>query len=412
MERVVITGVGAVSALGLGADTNFSQALAGKSGIDLLSLPFAEHLTCGVAAQIKFALPDLVKKAETALFDRFSLLAWTAASEALQQSGMTQDSIQQATSGVFWGTGMGGAGTIEAGYVDLFVEDKKRVRPLSVVASMNNAAAAQIALKAGFGGTVNTYSSACVSSAQAIGEAFRHIRHGYAQCVLAGGSEALLTHGVLSAWDALRVLANTDAAHPERSCKPFSKNRSGLVLGEAGAAVMLESLSSARARGATILAELTGYGTSNDATHITKPDASGQARAMRMALSQAGMDASGIDYINAHGAATPAGDAVETESIKEVFGTHAKSLMISSTKAVHGHTLGAAGALEFVLTIQALRAQAVPPTAFLEDPDPACDLDFVPLQGRPNQRIRAAMSNSFAFGGSNAALVATPFVHS
>jgi len=411
MERVVITGVGAVSALGLGADTNFSQALSGQSGIDLVQLPFSDDLACGVAAQIKYVLPDLIKKSEGALFDHFALFAWIAANEALQQSGITHDIDNEVNSGVFWGTGMGGAQTIEAGYVDLFIENKKRVRPLSVVASMNNAAAAQIALRVGFGGAVNTYSSACISSALAIGEAFRHIRHGYADRVLTGGSEALLTQGVMSAWEALRVLAITDPEDPARSCKPFSRNRTGLVLGEGAAAIVLESLSSAQARGAPILAELVGYGASNDATHITKPDSAGQARAMRKALADAGLAASDIDYINAHGAATLAGDQAEADSIKEVFGAYAKSLMISSTKALHGHTLGAAGALEFVLTIQALRSQAVPPTAFLEEPDPECNLDFIPLHGRTNQKIRAAMSNSFAFGGSNVALIAKPFVY-
>ncbi|GGC63597.1 beta-ketoacyl-[acyl-carrier-protein] synthase family protein [Undibacterium terreum] len=411
LERVVITGLGAVSALGCGADTNFEQALEGHSGIDFLTLPSERQRPATVAAQIRFPLPDLIKRAELPLFDRFAQLGWTAAHEALQQSGLSTgtDTGLLENSGVFWGTGMGGAGTLEAGYVDLFVEGKDRVRPMSIVASMNNAAAAQIAMRCGFGGTVNNYSSACVSSAQAIGEAYRHIRHGYAERVLAGGSEALLTYGVVSAWDALRVLAPADAEHPERSCRPFSGNRSGLVLGEGGAAVMLESLSSAKSRGATILAELVGYGTSNDAVHITKPDPAGQGRAMRMALADAKLSATGIDYINAHGAGTPAGDLAETESIKQVFGDSAHKLMVSSTKSMHGHTLGAAGALEFVMTVQTLRNKAVPPTAFLDHADPACDLDYVPLHARRNQEIRAAMSNSFAFGGSNVALIVQGF---
>jgi 3-oxoacyl-[acyl-carrier-protein] synthase II len=409
MERVVITGIGAISALGLGADTNFTQALGAQSGVDLAHVDSAHHHITQVAAQIRFPLPELIKKAEAPLFDRVALLAWIAASEALQQAGLDPAEHDLSDSGVFWGTGMGGANTVEAAYVDLFVAEKNRVRPLSIVAGMNNSSASQIALKAGFGGSVMTFSSACVSSAQAIGEAFRHIRHGYAPRVLAGGSEALLTFGVMTSWEALRVIAFADPDDVRRSCKPFSSDRSGLVLGEAGAAVMLESLSSAQARGATILAELVGYGTSNDATHMTKPDPQGQARAMRMALAQAGMDAAGIDYINAHGAATVAGDIAETASIKEVFGAHASVLMVSSTKAVHGHTLGAAGALEFVITVQALRTQAIPPTAFLVQPDSLCDLDYVPNEARLNQPVRAAMSNSFAFGGSNVALIAKPF---
>ncbi|HEV7814451.1 MAG TPA: beta-ketoacyl-[acyl-carrier-protein] synthase family protein [Janthinobacterium sp.] len=409
MERVVITGLGAISALGVGADINFSAALAGRSAIGLLDAALGGDLSCGLAAQIRFPLPDLIRKAEASQFDRFALLAWAAAKEALEQAGLSAGSADLERSGVFWGTGMGGAQTVDAGYHDLLGAEKKRLRPFSVVAGMNNAAAAQIGLKASFGGTVNTYSSACVSSAQAIGEACRHIRHGYASRILAGGSDAMLTKGVLGAWDAMRVLASTDAGHPERSCKPFSQDRTGLVLGEAGAAVMLESLSSARARGAVILAELAGYGSSNDATHITKPSPAGQARAMQMALADAGLPETAIAYINAHGAGTPAGDLAETQSIKQVFGAHAAALMVSSTKAVHGHTMGAAGALECVLAVQALLQQAVPPTAFLDRPDPECDLDFVPGVGRVGRQLGAVMSNSFAFGGSNAALIVKRF---
>jgi 3-oxoacyl-(acyl-carrier-protein) synthase len=413
MERVVITGLGAISALGQGAEHTFQQALNAQSGVASLQHEHADTLSVGVAGQVKESLTDLIPKSEASFFDRFALFAWAAASEALEQAGINRDTFtpeELTRSGVFWGTGMGGAGAVEATYVDLYVKHKTRVRPMTVVAGMNNAAAAQVGLRAGFGGTVNTYSSACVSSAQAIGEAYRHIRHGYGDRVIAGGSEALLTHGVLSAWDAMRVLANKDAEHPERSCKPFSKNRSGLVMAEGGAAVMLESLSSAQARGATILAELVGYGTSNDCTHITKPDSGGQSRAMRMALSDAGLTAADVDYINAHGAGTQAGDLAETESIKIVFGDHAKSLMVSSTKSVHGHALGAGGALEFIISILALRHQAVPPTAFLDQPDPECDLDYVPLEARRGRQLRAVMSNSFAFGGCNVALIVKPFV--
>lgn len=401
-QRVVITGLGAISALGVGAGRNFEQALQGHSGIRLLELP-GQHQRAGIpAAQIRFPLPDLIRAAEQALFDRNALLGWSAASEALAQAGIAAGDER---SGVFWGTGMGGATTVEAGYVDLFVEGKSRVRPMSVVAGMNNAAASQIALRSQFKGTVSNYSNACVSSAQAIGEAYRHIHHGYADRVLAGGSEALLSYGVVSAWDALRVLAGVDAGNVAHSCRPFSAGRSGLVLGEAAAAVMLESLPSAQARGATILAELVGYGASNDATHITKPDADGQQRAMTMALRHAGLDAAQIGYINAHGAGTAAGDLTETQSIRQAFGAAADKLMVSSTKSVHGHTLGAAGALEFVMTVQALTSGSVPPTAFLDQADAQCDLDYVPLQARHGQQMQAAMSNSFAFGGSNVALI-------
>lgn len=409
MERVVITGLGAISALGNGAAHNFSQAMAGASGIDFLELPGDWTIPGCVVAQIREPLPDLIKKSEQSLFDRYAVLGWIAASEALAQAGISRESAHCDRSGVFWGTGMGGAQTLENTYISLLTGSGKRIRPLSVVAGMNNSAAGQIALKCGFGGTVNTYSSACVSSAQAIGEAYRHIRHGYANRILAGGSDALLTYGVMSAWDAMHVMAAPIPDYPQQSCRPFDRHRSGLVLGEAGAAVMLESLSSAQARGATILAELVGYGASNDATHMTNPDPAGQARAMQRALEEAQLALTDIDYINAHGAGTSAGDVAETESIKMVFGTHASRLMVSSTKSMHGHTLGAAAALEFVLTVQALRESAVPPTAFLAEPDPQCDLDYVALTGRRNQRLAVAMSNSFAFGGTNAALIVRHF---
>ena len=412
MERVVITGLGAISALGNGAAHNFSQVMAGVSGIDFLQLPAGREIPGCVVAQIREPLPELIKKSEQSLFDRYAVLGWIAAREALAQAGISRESAHCDRSGVFWGTGMGGAQTLENSYVSLFTDSGKRIRPLSVVAGMNNAAAGQIALKCGFGGTVNTYSSACVSSAQAIGEAYRHIRHGYANRILAGGSDAMLTYGVLSAWEAMHVMATPVAGHVQQSCLPFDRQRSCLVLGEAGAAVMLESLPSAQARGATILAELVGYGASNDATHMTNPDPAGQARAMQRALDGAQMTLTDIDYINAHGAGTSAGDLAETESIKMVFGAYASRLMVSSTKSMHGHTLGAAAALEFVLTVQALRESAVPPTAFLEQPDPACDLDYVALTGRWNQPMNAAMSNSFAFGGTNAALIVQQFTRS
>ena len=401
-RRVAVTGLGAVSALGIGARHNFTQVLAGASGIGMLELPGARQRSGVPAAQIRFPLPEAAKGGEQAQFDRHATLAWMAAGEALQQAGLTPSDAPAADSGVFWGTGMGGASTVETAYADLYLDGKTRVRPMSVVAAMSNAAAAQIALRARFGGAVNNYSNACVSSAQAIGEAFRHIADGYGERVLAGGSEAMLAYGFVSAWDALRVLAPA-AAPAERSCRPFALDRAGLVLGEGAGAVMLESFESAQARGAVILAELVGYGASNDATHITRPDAHGQARAMAMALHQAG----GVDigYINAHGAGTVAGDLAESQSIRLAFGAAAGRLQVSSTKSMHGHTLGAAGALEFVLTVQALATGSLPPTAFLERQDPFCDLDCIALQARHGQDLQAAMSNSFAFGGSNVALI-------
>ena len=248
-------------------------------------------------------------------------------------------------------------------------------------------------------------STACSSSASAIGEAYRAIKHGYADVIVAGGSEALVTNGNLRAWDAMQALAHGDAADPSRSCKPFSANRTGIVLGEGAAALVLERADRAAERGAHIYAEIAGYGNSADASHISKPDADGQARAMRGALADAGLGASDIGYINAHGTATAVGDPVETSAIKLVFGAVATRLAISSTKALHGHLMGATGAVELLAAIVAMEQSTVPPTAHLERPDPACDLDYV-SGGARQLTLDAVMSNSFGFGGMNAVLVA------
>jgi 3-oxoacyl-[acyl-carrier-protein] synthase II len=272
--------------------------------------------------------------------------------------------------------------------------------------AMNNAAAAWIGLDHGLQGPNLTYSTACSSSAVAIGEAARRIAAGEADVMVAGGAEAPLTFGTLKAWEALKTLAAEDAANPSASCKPFAKNRSGLVLGEGAAMLVLEDAARARARNATILAEITGYGLTTDTSHITRPSVEGQARAMRLALEDAALDADGIGYINAHGTGTLANDPVETAAIRAVFGARAAATPVSSTKSMHAHLLGAAGALELVAAILAARERVLPPPAHLEIPDPECDLDYVPRVARRVERVGAVMSNSFAFGGTNAVLVA------
>lgn len=403
-ERVVITGLGALSGLGEGAKSQFEQAVAAASGITELPAGVPAPLATRIAAQAP-AFDAGLSREESSMFDRVAHMSWKAAQEALTHAGLTgltEHDLEE--SGVFWGTGFGGAVTLERSYMELLHEEKDRIRPFSIIGIMANGAAGLLALKSGFRGPSLTYSTACASSAHAIGEAFRQVRAGYCKRALAGGAESLLTYGSIKAWEALRTLARLDEAYPERSCKPFSRNRSGFVLGEGAAAVVLESLSSAQARGAHILAEVVGYGTSTDAVHVTKPDPAGQARAMRGALNDARIAPQEIAYINAHGTATAAGDAAETVSIKLAFGEHAKHLLVSSTKAVHGHTLGAAGALELIITLQAQQHGVVPPTAFLDEADPALDLDYVALEAR-SAPVRYAMSNSFAFGGSNAALI-------
>ena len=255
-------------------------------------------------------------------------------------------------------------------------------------------------------GGFTTLSIACASSSNAIGEAFRQIRDGYADVMIAGGTEAFLTYGVFRCWEALRVLAGEDPEDPSKSCKPFSRNRSGLVLGEGAAIVVLEEMERAVLRAAPIYAEILGYGSTSDAFHITKPSSEGQSRAISEALGDAKISPEEVDYINAHGTATQWNDLLETQAIKKVFGEYAYKVPISSTKSMHGHTMGAAGAIEFVVSLLTIRNQAIPPTINLDQPDPDCDLDYVPNTSRQGVKVNTVMSNSFAFGGTNAVLIA------
>jgi 3-oxoacyl-[acyl-carrier-protein] synthase II len=269
---------------------------------------------------------------------------------------------------------------------------------------MTNAGAAHIAIKYGVTGPVLTFATACASSALAVGEAFLAIRQGRVRTAIVVGSEALLTNGLLAAWDSLRVLASADPAAPERSCKPFSRNRSGFVLGEGAAALLLESSSGPPRPEQRVYGEICGYGISCDASHLTTPSSAGQARAMTAALVDAGLTPAQLDYVNAHGTATAVGDRVETEAIKVAFGGDAHRIPVSSTKALHGHLLGAAGVLELAICIGVIQEQVIPPTMHLDEPDATCDLDYVPNVAR-SSNVRVAMSNSFAFGGTNVCLV-------
>ena len=300
----------------------------------------------------------------------------------------------------------GGANTIESEYDQLFRHNADRIKPLTVLMVMNNASASHISIEFGLSGPCLTVSTACASSTNAIGEAFRQIRDGYVDVMLAGGTEAFLTYGSFRGWESLRVLAMEDPNDPSKSCKPFSKNRSGLVLGEGAAVVVLEEMERAVRRGAPIYAELLGYGSTSDAFHMTKPSFEGQARSMSEALKEAGVMPKNIDYINAHGTATQWNDLLETQAIKNIFGEYAYKLPISSSKSMHGHTMGAAGAIEFVVSLLAIKHQAIPPTTNLDQPDPECDLDYVPNIGRKGVKVNTVMSNSFAFGGTNAVLIA------
>lgn len=409
-RRVFITGLGVVSPVGQNPEELFSNLMAGRSGIRRLQTSFIEKLSIRIGAPVVNFNPGAhFSKIQLTGIERFSQFALVAASQAMQDANLELCETEYTRAGVYMGSCLGGAGTLEDGYAEVFQREHPRIKPLSVLLSMNNAAASHLSIKYHLRGSNITFATACSSSAIAIGEACRHIRNGYADVMLAGGSEAMLTLGAMKAWEALHTLANEDPDDAAASCKPFAKNRSGLVLGEGAAVLILEDAERAIKRGAKIYAELAGYDCTSDSSHITKPDAAGQARTISNALRDAGLQPQDIGYINAHGTATLAGDIEETKAIREVFGSHAQGIPISSTKSMHGHLMGATGAVEFMAAVLALRHNSIPPTINLYHPDPECDLDYVPNQGRTGVKLDAVMSNSFAFGGSNAVLIAKRF---
>jgi 3-oxoacyl-[acyl-carrier-protein] synthase II len=404
MKRVVITGMGIVSPLGNTCEDFFSSLAAGKSGIRRLSSDFDTRLANRIAAEADFKPEEHFPKKIARTLDRVSQFALVAGAQAVKDAGLRLSAEETRRCGVYLGTGMGGAQTLEGSYREVFLQNARRIHPLTVVMVMNNAAASCLSIEHGTKGPCLTFSTACSSSAVAIGEAFRQIKHGYADVMLAGGTESLLTFGVMMSWESIGTLA-LEAADPAASCKPFSKDRTGFVLGEGAAVIVLESLERALQRGAHIYGELIGYGSTADASHITKPSVEGQAYAIEAALEEARIGPDDIDYINAHGTATVANDLAETQAIKKVFGKRAYDTPISSTKSMHGHLLGAAGAAELVAAVLALKHQIAPPTSTLTAPDPECDLDYVPIKARTGSNLRTVMSNSFAFGGTNAVLI-------
>ena len=398
MHRVVITGMGAVTPLGLTAPATWKSLCAGRSAIaPITSLP-RESLRFGIAAEVRGFDPLAhFEEKKLILFDRVSQLALVAAREAIAQSGIdfARDGLGESTA-VIIGTGVGGQHSNEEASRRLYGENNPRLHPLTIVRLMANAPACQISIEHALRGPAFAVVSACASSNHAITQAFHMVRSGGADAAVTGGTEACLTLGTLKAWEAMRVLADD-------TCRPFSKQRRGLVLGEGAAVFVLETLERAQARGANVLAEIVGAGMSADAGDIVFPSETGAASAIQRALDHAQLAADAIDYINAHGTGTPANDTTETRAIRRAFGAHADALAVSSTKSMHGHALGAAGAIELVATIGALRDSVIPPTANFVDPDPECDLDYVPNTAR-EKTVRAALSNSFAFGGLNAVL--------
>ena len=404
MRRVAVTGIGVVSPLGHSAAEIFEAARAGRSAIHRLDVPFAHRLAAPLAATVQFNGVHHFEPPKLRMLDRVSQFALVAASRALADSQPQLTDAERRRAGVFVGTGMGGINSIDEGYQTLYGEKSERIKPFMILMGMHNAPAAWIGIEHGLAGPNLTYSTACSSSAVAIGEAWLRLAHGDLDVAIAGGAEAPLSFGSLKAWEALRTVATIDEKDPSASCKPFAKNRSGMVLGEGAAMVVLEPWDRAVARGVTIHGELIGYGLSTDAGHITRPSVEGQAAAMRAALQAAGIDASEVDAINAHGTGTQANDSVETAAIKSVFGHRAANIPISATKALHGHLLGATSALECVLSLLAMQHSVALPTMHLQEADPQCDLDYVPNAAREDVPIRTMLSSSFAFGGTNAVL--------
>jgi 3-oxoacyl-(acyl-carrier-protein) synthase len=405
MRRVAVTGMGVVSPLGNAVAAVFGNAKAGRSAIRRLDAGFAARLAAPLVASANFDPVEHFEPPKRRMLDRVSQFALVAASQALGGARDALGQLDRSRAGVFVGTGMGGSQTSDDGYKALYGDDSDRIKPFTVLMGMHNAPAAWIGIEHDLRGPNLTYSTACSSSAVAIGEAWRRVACGDLEVAIAGGSEAPLSFGSLKAWEALHTLAAIDAIDPSASCKPFSKNRSGMVLGEGAAMLVLEPWERAVARGASIHGEILGYGLSTDVSHITRPSVEGQAAAMHAALLAAAIAPSAVDAINAHGTGTQANDAIETAAIKAVFGERAGRIPISATKAVHGHLLGAAGALECVLSLLAMERALVLPTMHLQAPDPECDLDYVPNVARDARAVRTMLSNSFAFGGTNAVLV-------
>jgi 3-oxoacyl-[acyl-carrier-protein] synthase II len=406
-RRVAITGIGLVSPFGGDSGDFFARLLAGESCIRHYTTDDKPRPLCMPAVRCSSFDPDgIMPKSLSGTMDRYAQLGFAAAHEAWRHAGFdTEDRSPRNDCGVAWGTALGGTFAYERGYRDLWQNGRERISPLSVVLGMNNAASAHVAIQFGLGNSCLSYTVACASAAAAIGEAYRRIAAGDAEVMMTGGSDDPLCYGVARAWEALRVVAPGGPDTSARACRPFSADRAGLVLGEGAAALVLEEWQHALDRDAPILAELAGYGATADHSHLVKPDAGGQVRAIEQALADAGLAPADIDYVNAHGTATAEGDPTEIEALRRVFGDHAAQLPVSGTKSMHGHMMGATGALEAVITVLALRQDALPPTAHLDTIDPACTgvrhIVGGPLRGTG---ARIALSNSFAFGGSNAVL--------
>ena len=405
-RRVVVTGVGLVSSLGIGTAATWDGLRAGQSGIGPISRFDASDFASRIAGEVRGFDPlDFVAKKDVKKMDVFIQYAIAAADFAKEDAGLEVTPETATRVGVYIASGIGGFSTIEREHRALLEGGPRKISPFFIPAAIINLAAGQVSIRLGAKGPNSATCTACSASAHAVGDAFETIRRGLADVMVAGGSEAAITPMGVGGFAAMRALS-TRNDEPTLACRPFDKDRDGFIIGEGAGVIILETLEHAQARGASIYAELVGYGMSGDAYHVTAPaeDGDGALRVMRGAIEQAGIDPALGDYVNAHGTSTPFNDRLETLAIKRCFGEHAHTLAISSTKSMTGHLLGAAGGLEAGIAALTVRDQVIPPTINLDNPDPDCDLDYVPKVARP-ATINYALSNSFGFGGTNASLL-------
>lgn len=406
-KRVVITGMGITSSIGTGIDTFWNAAKEGQCGIQRIQFYDPSPYTTQIAGEIKdLNLDHLPEFNKSKRYPKAAQYALYCAHHAIENSGLTLAELT--TAGTFFGTSLGGYPELEDGYRSFFNESWKKIPPLSVIKGMPNSIANFIAIAFGIGGPNSTISNACVSSAEAIGAAFHHIAAGRITTALCGGAESLIWESVMAAWCRLRVMSSNNE-DPQHASRPFDLNRDGMVMADGSGVLILEELTQALARGATIVAEIIGFGNSCDAFHITAPNSEGQARAINMAMDDAKLSPNDVQYINAHGTGTQLNDSVETQTIKSVFGERAYDIPITAQKAMTGHAIGAAGAMEIIATALCLKENVVLPTINLNTPDPDCDLDYTPNVTR-YQPVDIALSNHFAFGGANAALILRKFI--
>lgn len=407
-RRVVVTGYGVVSPLGNNVDTFWSNIKAGNSGIKKIESDKFKDINTRIAGKISdFPAEDYLDKKDQGKYDLFAQYAYAAANQALEQSGLDQDTVNKERIGVYVGSGIGGIDTVLDNYNSLLERGVRRVSPFMVPMMISNMAAGIIAIKYGFKGPSFSPVSACATGNHAIGEAYLNILHGYSDAIVAGGAEAPINPLSFAGFSRMRAMSTLNDT-PEKASRPFDGKRDGFVMSEGAGILVLEEYEHAKQRGATILGEIVGYGSTTDAHHITSPDFDGAARAMKLALEMARIHPTDVDYINAHGTSTPEGDKSETKAIKATFGSHAYKLKVSSTKSMTGHLFGAAGGVEAIITLKSILEDIAPATINYETPDEECDLNYVPNKAS-KMEINYAISNGFGFGGHNAVLAFKKF---